>query len=56
MIEIVEKEIITLVEEIGYDEITRLFKTLAGGKRLRAKLVLEIAGSDTTAPRLGAII
>ena len=56
MIELVEKEIQTLVEEIGYDEITRLFGTLAGGKRLRAKLVLEIAASDATAPRLGAII
>ncbi len=56
MIETVEKEILTLVKEIGYDEITRLFGTLAGGKRLRAKLVLEIAGSDATAPRLGAII
>ena len=56
MIELVEKEIQTLVEEIGYDEITRLFATLAGGKRLRAKLVLEIASSDETAPRLGAII
>ena len=56
MIELVEKEIQTLVEEIGYDEITRLFGTLAGGKRLRAKLVLEIAASDKTAPRLGAII
>ncbi len=56
MIETVEKEIVTLVEEIGYSEITRLFGTLAGGKRLRAKLVLEIAGDDVTAPRLGAII
>ena len=56
MIETVEKEIVTLVEEIGYSEITRLFGTLAGGKRLRAKLVLEIAGADTAAPRLGAII
>ncbi len=56
MIETVEKEILTLVDEIGYDEIRRLFATLAGGKRLRAKLVLEIAGNDETAPRLGAII
>jgi len=56
VIETVEKEIVTLVEEIGYSEITRLFGTLAGGKRLRAKLVLEIAGADTAAPRLGAII
>ena len=56
MIEKVEAEIERLVKEIGYDEITRLFGTLAGGKRLRAKLVLEIAGSDGPAPRLGAII
>lgn len=56
MIERVEEEILTLVSEIGYSEITRLFSTLAGGKRLRAKLVLEIAGGDATAPRLGAII
>lgn len=56
MIETVEKEILTLVKEIGYSEITRLFGTLAGGKRLRAKLVLEIAGSNAAAPRLGAII
>ncbi len=56
MIETVEKEILTLVDEIGYDEITRLFKTLSGGKRLRAKLVLEIAKKNAAAPRLGAII
>jgi len=56
VIETVEKEIAALVDEIGYEEITRLFKTLSGGKRLRAKLVLEIAGEEPTAPRLGAII
>lgn len=56
MIALVEKEIETLVQEIGYDEITRLFGTLAGGKRLRAKLVLEIANTHDQAPRLGAII
>ncbi len=56
MIDKVEKEILSLVDEIGYDEITRLFGTLKGGKRLRAKLVLEIAAEDERAPRLGAII
>ena len=56
MIERVEEEILTLVDEIGYREITRLFGTLAGGKRLRAKLVLEIAGTHDQAARLGAII
>ncbi len=56
MIETVEKEILTLVDEIGYDEITRLFGTLKGGKRLRAKLILEIAAEDKSAPKLGAIV
>ncbi|WP_345978241.1 polyprenyl synthetase family protein [Sulfurimonas sp. HSL3-7] len=54
--ETVEKEILTLVDEIGYDEITRLFGTLKGGKRLRAKLILEIAAEDKEAPKLGAIV
>lgn len=56
MIETVEKEILTLVDEIGYDEITRLFGTLKGGKRLRAKLILEIAAEERKAPKLGAIV
>ena len=56
MIELVEKEILSLVEEIGYDEITRLFGTLQGGKRLRAKLIQEIAAAEESAPRLGAIV
>jgi octaprenyl-diphosphate synthase len=56
VIETVEKEILTLVDEIGYDEITRLFGTLKGGKRLRAKLVLEIASEERRAPKLGAIV
>lgn len=56
MIETVEKEILTLVDEIGYDEIARLFGTLKGGKRLRAKLILEIAAEEAKAPRLGAIV
>ncbi|MCJ7765857.1 MAG: polyprenyl synthetase family protein, partial [Thiovulaceae bacterium] len=56
MIEKVEKEILSLVDEIGYDEISRLFNTLQGGKRLRAKLILEIAAEDADAARLGAIV
>ena len=56
MIEKVEKEILSLVDQIGYDEISRLFGTLQGGKRLRAKLILEIAADEADAPRLGAIV
>ena len=40
----VEEEIARLVKECDYDEVTRLFDMLSGGKRLRAKLVLKIAG------------
>ncbi len=56
MIERVEKEIGILVEQVGYSEATRLFKTLKGGKRLRAKLILKIASEHADAPLLGAIV
>lgn len=52
----VEREIARLIEEIDYDEVTRLFKMLQGGKRLRAKLILKIAVSSEQAPLLGAIV
>ena len=52
----VEKEIARLIAEIEYDEVTRLFATLSGGKRLRAKLVLKIAGEHKDAPLLAAIV
>ncbi len=56
MIESVEKEILRLVDEVGYSEASRLFKTLKGGKRLRAKLILKIASRHKNAPLLGAIV
>jgi len=52
----VEKEIARLIKEIDYDEVTRLFEKLSGGKRLRAKLVLKIASDNEKAPLLGAIV
>ncbi len=52
----VEKEIARLIKEIDYDEVTRLFETLSGGKRLRAKLILKIAPSSDKAPLLAAIV
>ena len=52
----VEKELERLIAEIDYDEVTRLFKMLSGGKRLRAKLILKIAGEHKDAPLLAAIV
>ena len=52
----VEKEIARLIEEIDYDEVTRLFEMLSGGKRLRAKLILKIAPDAKDAPLLAAIV
>ncbi len=52
----VEAQIKRLIEECGYDEVTRLFATLQGGKRLRAKLILKIASEHKDAPLLAAIV
>jgi len=52
----VEKELERLIEEIDYDEVTKLFKMLSGGKRLRAKLILKIASEHKDAPLLAAIV
>ncbi len=52
----VESEIARLIQEIDYDEVTRLFKMLQGGKRLRAKLILKIAPTQEKAPLLAAIV
>jgi len=52
----VEAEIARLIKEIDYDEVTRLFAMLSGGKRLRAKLILKIAQNHEQAPLLAAIV
>ena len=52
----VESEIARLIQEIDYDEVTRLFEMLLGGKRLRAKLILKIAPDNDKAPLLAAIV
>ena len=52
----VEAEIARLIQEIEYEEVTRLFKMLSGGKRLRAKLVLKIAPNHKDAPLLAAVV
>jgi len=52
----VETELARLIKEIDYDEVTRLFNKLSGGKRLRAKLILKIAKDAEEAPLLAAIV
>lgn len=52
----VESEIKRLIDECNYDEVTRLFGMLSGGKRLRAKLILKIAPQHEKAPLLAAIV
>lgn len=52
----VEAEIARLIDECEYDEVTNLFKSLSGGKRLRAKLILKIAPNHKSAPKLAAIV
>ena len=52
----VEIELKRLVSECNYEEVTRLFNKLSGGKRLRAKLILKIASNHDKAPLLAAIV
>jgi len=56
MLDLVEAQMRQLVAEVGYERVERLFATLKGGKRLRAKLVFKIAAVHPEAPLLGAII
>lgn len=46
----------TMVNEINYDELNHHLQLLTGGKRLRAKLVLKIAGESEASIKLGAIV
>lgn len=55
MLELVEKRISSLIEELNDDFIKELFSKLPAGKRLRAKLILKIAKTDE-ALDLAAII
>jgi len=52
----VESEIARLIQECDYEEVSKLFESLNGGKRLRAKLILKIAPSEEKAPLLAAIV
>lgn len=56
MLETVETLITKLVDEVDYPRASELFAKLSGGKRLRARLILTIAPTVSTAPLLGAIV
>jgi octaprenyl-diphosphate synthase len=56
MLKTVETLIAKLIDEVDYPHATELFKTLSGGKRLRARLILTIAPEAPDAPLLGAIV
>lgn len=52
----VETKMHELIGDVDYDEVTQLFSSLQGGKRLRAKLVMKIAEASSDAILLAAII
>ena len=56
MLEAVERKMHEYVASLQNDEITKLFKNLPKGKRLRAKLVLKVAGSSEESTALAAVI
>ncbi len=56
MLEAVEKCMLFWINEMENEEISALFKQLPKGKRLRAKLVLKIAGESKEAVKLAAVI
>ncbi|WP_457596513.1 polyprenyl synthetase family protein [Hydrogenimonas sp.] len=52
----VEAKMRAFVAELNNDEIEKLYHALPKGKRLRAKLVLKIAGAGDEAVKLAAVI
>jgi len=56
MLKAVEQCMLTWIKELENDEIYELFTHLPHGKRLRAKLVLLIAGESDEAVKLAAVI
>lgn len=56
MVEAVARKMSAMVDAVGYTHAAALFETLAGGKRLRAKLIMMIAGNGEDALQLAAVI
>ena len=56
MLSAVERKIEQFVEELEDKEVSTLYKKLPQGKRLRAKLILKIAGSSLSVVKTAAIV
>jgi octaprenyl-diphosphate synthase len=56
MLEQVEWQMHRFIEVLDNEEIKKLFQALPKGKRLRAKLVLKVAGDQPKAIKLAAVI
>ncbi len=56
MIDAVAQRMQAMVEAVGYPQAAELFGTLSGGKRLRARLIMMIAGESEAAVTLAAVI
>ncbi len=56
MLNAVERKIEQFVEELSSKEVTSLYAKLPHGKRLRAKLILKIAGSSLAVVKTAAVV
>jgi len=56
MLSAVERKIEQFIAELNDKEITALYAKLPSGKRLRAKLILRIAGSGLSAVKTAAVV
>ncbi|WP_345990091.1 polyprenyl synthetase family protein [Sulfurimonas sp. HSL1-2] len=56
MVEAVARRMQEMVAAVGYPYATGLFETLSGGKRLRARLIMMIAGESDASVTLAAVI
>ena len=56
MLSAVERKIEQYIEDLGEADIVDLVKRLPAGKRLRARLILEIAGNSLAAVKTAAVV
>jgi len=56
MVDAVAREMAAMVDAVGYPYAADLFGKLSGGKRLRARLIMMIAGQSEDAVTLAAVI
>lgn len=56
MLSAVERKIEQFIAELGDKEVSVLYTKLPAGKRLRAKLILKIAGSNLEAVKTAAVV